>query len=146
MDQIAPERRSALMARIKGKNTGPELRARKVAHAMGLRFRLHRAGLPGKPDLVFPRWRIALFVHGCFWHQHAGCPRASFPKSRTEYWERKLRKNVERDPLVFAALKALGWRVVVIWECETNDPGYLARMLRKYFSGCSRPNRSRLVR
>lgn len=133
VDQIPPERRSALMGRIKRKNTGPELRTRKIAHAIGLRFQLHRNDLPGKPDLVFPRWRTALFVHGCFWHQHPGCPRASFPKSRTEYWGKKLRKNVERDALVIPALEELGWSVVVIWECETNDLVGLARILNKYF-------------
>ena len=129
-DQISAERRSLVMARIKGKNTGPELRARKTAHAMGLRFRLHRTDLPGKPDLVFPSRRVALFVHGCFWHQHAGCRRASSPKSRTEYWDAKLRRNVERDARLVPMLEALGWRVAVIWECETHDPEGLETILR----------------
>lgn len=122
VDQVSVARRSAIMARIKGHDTSPELRVRKVAHAVGLRFRLHRADLPGKPDLVFPKLQTALFVHGCFWHQHSGCRRASRPKSHTEYWERKLQRNVERDARSIQALQDQGWRAVVIWECETLDP------------------------
>ncbi|MFD1331105.1 very short patch repair endonuclease [Methylopila musalis] len=130
VDQISADRRSAVMARIKGKNTGPEVRVRKVAHAMGLRFRLNRTDLPGKPDLVFPKFRVALFVHGCFWHQHDGCRRASMPKSKTEYWGPKLRRNVERDALVAPALELLDWRAVIIWECETHDSEGLAEIIR----------------
>jgi len=118
------------MARIKGKNTGPELRVRRVAHAVGLRFRLQRTDLPGKPDMVFPRFRVALFVHGCFWHQHKGCRRASVPKSKTDYWEAKLRRNVERDAFAVPALEQLGWRAVVIWECETHDSEGLKATVR----------------
>ncbi|MER9605335.1 DNA mismatch endonuclease Vsr [Mesorhizobium sp. M0243] len=121
------------MARIKGSNTGPELRTRKAAHAIGLRFRLNRTDLPGKPDLIFPKHRIALFVHGCFWHQHAGCRRASVPKSSTEYWHKKLRRNVERDAQVIPALERLGWRAVVVWECETKDPSVLSGILEDIF-------------
>jgi DNA mismatch endonuclease (patch repair protein) len=118
------------MARIKGRDTGPELRVRKVAHALGLRFRLNRTDLPGKPDIVFPKFRIAVFVHGCFWHQHAGCRRASTPKSNTDYWDAKLRRNVERDAHTLLALTRQGWRMVVIWECETNDSERLADIIR----------------
>jgi DNA mismatch endonuclease (patch repair protein) len=130
VDQISAERRSAVMAKIKGKDTGPELRVRKAAHALGLRFRLHRSDLPGKPDLVFPKFRLALFVHGCFWHQHAGCRRASMPKSRTEYWEAKLRRNVQRDAVNGSALESMGWHSIVIWECETNDAETLEEIIR----------------
>jgi len=130
VDQISAERRSTVMARIKGRNTGPELRVRKVAHALGLRFRLNRNDLPGKPDVVFPKFRIALFVHGCFWHQHTGCRRASKPKSNTDYWEAKLRRNVERDARTLLALTKQGWRMVVIWECETSDSERLADIIR----------------
>jgi len=130
VDQITAERRSAVMARIKGKNTGPELRTRKASHAMGLRFRLHRADLPGRPDMVFPKWKTALLVHGCFWHQHQNCRRASKPKSQIDYWGNKLRRNVERDAAATHALEELGWRVVVIWECETHDPDRLRDILR----------------
>lgn len=130
VDQISAERRSAVMAKIKGKDTGPELRVRRAAHSLGLRFRLHRADLPGKPDLVFPKFRLAVFVHGCFWHQHAGCRRASMPKSKTDYWEAKLRRNVERDALNASALESMGWRSVVIWECETQDTKNLGDIIR----------------
>lgn len=129
VDQISAERRSAVMATIKGKNTGPELRVRKTAHAMGLRYRLHRMDLPGKPDLVFPILRTALFVHGCFWHQHKGCKRASIPKSKTEYWYAKLTRNVARDAATIPALEAIGWRPVVIWECETKDEAQLRQII-----------------
>lgn len=138
VDQISAERRSAVMAQIKGKNTGPEVRVRKAAHAMGLRFRLHRTDLPGKPDMVFPKFRVALFVHGCFWHQHAGCRRASMPKSKTEYWEAKLRRNVARDALVAPALQLLGWRSVVIWECETNNRSTLSDVIVERVVGIAR--------
>jgi DNA mismatch endonuclease (patch repair protein) len=108
------------MARIKGKGTGPEMNVRRAAHAIGLRFRLHRADLPGKPDLIFPKFRLALFVHGCFWHQHEGCRRASMPKSRTEYWHPKLQRNLDRDKRNQDALQGLGWRVETLWECEVS--------------------------
>lgn len=109
------------MARIRAKDTSPEIRLRKAAHALGFRFRLHRNGLPGKPDLVFPKLQIAMFVHGCFWHQHRECRRASSPKSRTDYWGPKLARNVERDARNASALESLGWRVVTIWECQTTN-------------------------
>lgn len=130
-DQISPERRSAVMARIAGKNTGPEMRVRKAAHALGLRFRLHRKDLPGKPDLVLPKHQAAVMVHGCFWHRHEGCRRASSPKSNTGYWGAKLDRNVARDQRNAAELERLGWRVVVIWECETKNPESLGSILRQ---------------
>lgn len=135
VDQVSSERRSVNMAKIKDKNTGPEMRTRKAAHALGFRFRLHRKDLPGKPDLVFPKHKVALFVHGCFWHQHEDCRRASTPKSRTEYWTKKLARNVERDRQNRPALLALGWNPVVIWECETHDPVELARILEERVRG-----------
>lgn len=119
VDRLTPERRSWLMARVKSKNTSPEMRVRRLAHFMGLRFRLHQKTLPGKPDLVFPRHSVALFVHGCFWHRHANCRKASTPKSETEFWESKFKYNIDRDRRHEAALRKLGWRVLVIWECET---------------------------
>lgn len=106
------------MGRIKSKGTVPEVNVRRAAHALGLRFRLHRKDLPGSPDLVFVRRKTALFVHGCFWHQHEKCRRASVPKSRPEYWLPKLSKNVTRDALNARRLIELGWRVEIIWECE----------------------------
>ena len=114
------------MSRVKGKHTGPEMIVRRAAHALGLRFRLHRKDLPGRPDLVFPRHKVALFVHGCFWHRHPGCRLASMPKSRIEYWQAKFDANVARDAAAEQALRDVGWRVVTVWECETRKEDELA--------------------
>src|SRR5580692_7367649 len=111
-NRLTPQRRSWLMSRVRGKNTTPEIRTRKIAHALGLRFRIHRQDLPGKPDIVFPRRRLALFVHGCFWHRHPGCRKATAPSSK--FWATKFSRNIRRDALVATELKALGWRVAVI--------------------------------
>lgn len=113
--------RSAQMALVKGKDTKPELRVRRLAHRLGFRFRLHRRDLPGSPDLVFPRRRAVVFVHGCFWHRHPdpNCWRSRLPKTRREFWIPKLEANVARDGAARAALEALGWRVLIVWECET---------------------------
>jgi DNA mismatch endonuclease (patch repair protein) len=107
------------MARIKSGNTLPELNLRKAVHRLGLRFRLHGSNLPGKPDLVFPRYKAVVFVHGCFWHRHAGCKIASTPKSNTEFWKSKFNRNTRRDARVVDELVARGWRVFIAWECET---------------------------
>lgn len=117
------------MSRVRSKNTSPEMRVRRLAHAIGLRFRLHRQDLPGKPDLTFPRHRVALFVHGCFWHRHQGCKKASTPKSRTDFWVSKFEHNVARDRQNEEALSALGWRVLVIWECETKSDDEIHNIL-----------------
>jgi DNA mismatch endonuclease, patch repair protein len=108
------------MARIKSGNTLPEVALRKAVHRCGLRFRLHGPQLPGKPDLVFPRYRAVVFVHGCFWHRHVGCKVASTPKSNAEFWIDKFNRNTERDARVADQLIARGWRVFIAWECETN--------------------------
>lgn len=100
---------------------------------MGLRFRLHRRDLPGTPDIVFPKHRLALFVHGCFWHRHPACPKASTPKSKTEFWQAKFARNVTRDQENESALIRLGWRVGIIWECETRNPDKLASRLEEIF-------------
>lgn len=121
------------MSRVRGKHTAPEMRVRQTAHAVGLRFRLHRKDLPGTPDLVFPKHHVAMFVHGCFWHQHAGCSKASSPKSRTEYWQAKFEANMRRDALAIGRLEALGWRVETIWECETKDAAALIARLEAIF-------------
>jgi DNA mismatch endonuclease (patch repair protein) len=109
------------MAKVRSTDTAPELRVRKAAHAVGLRFRLHRRDLPGTPDLVFPRHKLAVFVHGCFWHQHPECRRASMPATRSEFWSEKFAKNVARDRAAMAALAEKNWTALVIWECETRD-------------------------
>ncbi|EWY40534.1 XorII very short patch repair endonuclease [Skermanella stibiiresistens SB22] len=121
--------RSALMAKIGPRDTRPEMRVRKLAHAMGLRYRLHRRDLPGKPDMVFPSRRVALFVHGCFWHRHPGCKANRLPKTRVDFWEAKFQGNVERDARVTAELERRGWTVLVIWECETRDEDHLRAVL-----------------
>lgn len=121
MDTLAPEQRSLLMSRIRGKDTGPELRVRQLAYALGFRFRLHRRDLPGSPDLVFASRRKAIFVHGCYWHRHAGCRYAYSPKSNVQFWQAKFAANVARDQIATKALREQGWQVLVIWECETRD-------------------------
>jgi DNA mismatch endonuclease (patch repair protein) len=119
------------MSRVRGKDTSPEMRVRRIAHALGLRYRLHRRDLPGKPDLSFPKLRVALFVHGCFWHRHRDCRKAGDPKSREEYWQAKFAANIERDARAAKELTKLGWRVATIWECETKSPEQIATALRK---------------
>ena len=109
--------RSANMAKVRGKNTKPEMAVRRAAHALGLRFRLHRRDLPGTPDLVFPGRRTAIFVHGCFWHRHRGCRRATTPKSNTAFWLDKFAANRRRDAAAIRELRRRGFRVVVVWEC-----------------------------
>ena len=116
-----PEQRSRTMRAVRSRDTKPELTVRRFLHAAGLRYILHNRRLPGSPDLVFPKYRTVVFVHGCFWHQHANCPAASRPRSNTEYWSRKLTGNVERDARNRTSLEASGWRVLVIWECEIRE-------------------------
>lgn len=130
MDIVSPARRSAIMGRIKGRNTAPELAVRKLAYRLGYRFRLHRRDLPGSPDLVFVSRKKAVFVHGCFWHRHMGCRFAYEPKSNSDFWSTKFKKNVERDNRVTKELECMGWDVLVIWECETADSAALASKLR----------------
>ena len=123
---------SRRMAAVRQKGTAPELRVRKVAHALGFRYRLNRRDLPGTPDLVFPRLRKTIFVHGCFWHRHPGCPRTTSPKTRGDYWQSKFAENIARDTARLAQLQALGWETLVIWECETFDPGALLGSLSSF--------------
>ena len=123
------------MSRIRGKDTRPEMRVRRLVHGMGYRYRLHAKELPGRPDLVFRPRRKAIFVHGCFWHRHAGCSANQIPKTRSDYWRHKLDGNAERDRRNEAALRAAGWSVLVIWECETKgDPDRLARRIRRFLA------------
>lgn len=136
-DATAPPvdpRRSALMARIGPRDTAPELRVRRAAHALGARFRLHRRDLPGTPDIVFPGRRLVVFVHGCFWHRHAGCRHATSPKTRIEFWAGKFAANVARDARNRQDLEALGWRVETIWACETVRPEQLVERVATILS------------
>lgn len=126
MDRLSAEKRSWLMSRIGSKDTTPELTVRRLLHRIGYRYRLHMIGLPGKPDLVFPARKKVVFVHGCFWHGHAGCKYAKVPKSRAEFWREKMDKNKFRDERNQKELEQLGWDVFVVWQCQLKDP---ARML-----------------
>ena len=128
-DHLPPVKRSENMRAVKSKNTSPEKRVRSVAHRLGLRFRLHRKDLPGSPDMLFPGRRAALFVHGCFWHRHEECPKATMPKTNTDYWNEKFRRNVERDRETRNKLEKDGWKVIVIWECETRNEDSIENFL-----------------
>jgi DNA mismatch endonuclease (patch repair protein) len=130
-DRLTPEARSALMARIRGKDTEPERAVRRLLHAMGFRFRLHRRDLPGTPDIVLPGRRKAIFVHGCFWHGH-GCGRARLPKTRLDYWGPKIAANRARDARKTAALRRAGWSVAAVWECQLRRPSVLERRLTRF--------------
>ena len=131
MDTLTPEQRSALMARIRGVDTKPELFVRRALHGQGYRFRLHGRGLPGKPDIVFKKRKRAVFVHGCFWHRH-GCKRTTHPKSRQDYWQDKFAKNVARDRRNAALLEDDGWDVFVAWECEVDSDETLLQRLMEF--------------
>ncbi|HVZ92464.1 MAG TPA: DNA mismatch endonuclease Vsr [Rhizomicrobium sp.] len=122
--------RSAVMRAVKAKDTGPEMIVRRLVHGLGYRFRLHRADLPGKPDLVFPGRRAAIFVHGCFWHGHDCARGARTPKENRAYWTRKIARNAERDVAAVKDLRSLGWRTLTLWECELKKPGLAGRVGR----------------
>jgi len=126
------EQRSRIMRAVKSCDTGPELIVRRLAHSMGYRFRLHRRDLPGKPDLVFPRLRKIIFVHGCFWHGHDCLRGARVPKGNHEYWMKKIAKNRDRDRSVREALTGLGWKITVLWECELNNATGIRLRLRQF--------------
>ena len=129
VDKLTPDKRSRLMASIGQKNTKPELAVRSALHRLGYRFRLHRKDLPGRPDIVLPRYRVIILVHGCFWHQHRGCSLSSRPTTNSAFWQEKFRANKERDERNVRDLEAMGWRVHIIWECETKNRGELIRRL-----------------
>lgn len=139
-DRLSRERRSALMKAVPTRNTSPELIVRAILSRRGHRYRLHRRDLPGSPDLVFPGKRKVIFVNGCFWHLHEGCPKGRLPKSRLDYWKPKLDANKLRDAKDISALESLGWKVLVVWQCETKDPPSLLARLEDFL----RPSRRRL--
>jgi DNA mismatch endonuclease (patch repair protein) len=134
MDILTKKQRSAHMSRIRGKDTKPELVVRRMLRSMGFRFTLHDKKLPGTPDIVLPKRRRAILVHGCFFHSHTGCRLAYKPKTRRALWRAKFIRNVARDAAVRKALKTAGWRVTVIWECETRKPNKLLRRLNRILS------------
>jgi DNA mismatch endonuclease (patch repair protein) len=121
------------MRAVKQKHTGPELIVRELLSSLGLRYRLHQRNLPGSPDIVFASRKIAVFVHGCFWHRHGGCKRASAPKANNGFWEEKFERNQSRDRENRTKLEFLGWRLLVVWECETTDRDKLKRRLGDLF-------------
>ncbi|MCD8062392.1 MAG: DNA mismatch endonuclease Vsr [Akkermansiaceae bacterium] len=135
MDIVSKEKRSRMMSGIKGKNTKPELLLRSALHKLGFRFRIQRKDLPGKPDIVLPKYKTIIFVHGCFWHRHPGCKYAYTPKSNIEFWTSKLEGNVIRDRLTEKALEEMGWRILIVWECEVKtlieNDSFLRSMITK---------------
>jgi DNA mismatch endonuclease (patch repair protein) len=134
VDTLTPAQRSAVMARIRGKDTAPELAVRSLLRRMGYRFRVHRRDLPGSPDIVLSGRGVVVFVHGCFWHRHRGCRHAATPASRARFWRLKFERNVERDARNRVALRRLGWRVITVWECEisgSDQPSALAARLKR---------------
>jgi DNA mismatch endonuclease (patch repair protein) len=134
VDRISKEHRSWNMSRIRGCNTKPERIVRSKLHRMGFRFRLNRKDLPGKPDIVLPKYKTVIFVHGCFWHRHPGCKYSYTPKSRLEFWIPKFRKNIANDKKAVEALEKLGWRVIVFWECELADTENLEKRISVLFA------------
>lgn len=134
MDKLTSEQRSRNMAKIKSKNTRPEMTVRSLLHTMGFRFRLHVSNLPGKPDIVLPRFRVVIFVNGCFWHGHEGCSRAKLPATRAEFWSQKIERNKLRDAKVVAALEAAGYRCLILWECCLKDQEAIKLKLRNFLT------------
>ena len=135
-DTLSPEKRSALMKRIRGKDTKPELTVRRMVHAMGFRYRLHVKDLPGRPDLVFPKKRKIIFVNGCFWHHHTDprCRKSSIPKSRTDFWLEKFRRNAERDATVETNLAHASWEILVVWQCELKNLETLKQKIHDFLN------------
>lgn len=139
MDCLTPEQRKRNMSAIKGRDTKPEVLVRKLLHRLGYRFRIQRKDLSGKPDIVLPKHKTAIFINGCFWHRHAGCKYASTPSTNSEFWEKKFAANVKRDARNYAALREQGWNVLIIWECEVKEilrtkiiPGLPSRISSPY--------------
>jgi DNA mismatch endonuclease (patch repair protein) len=133
MDIVDRDTRSRMMSRIRNRDTEPEMTVRRELYRMGIRYRLHNGKLPGRPDIIISRLRTVIFVHGCFWHRHPGCRLAYTPKSNIEFWQRKLTGNAVRDANNHARLTELGWRVIVIWECETRNRNTLGQRLSHLF-------------
>ena len=131
MDIKTKEKRSQNMARIRSKNTAPELRIRKMLTKLGWKYRLHSKNLPGKPDIVVSKIKTAIFVNGCFWHQHKGCKKCTIPKSHIEHWRRKLEGNIQKQKQNIKVLHRLGWEALIIWECQTKNEKSLYKILRR---------------
>ena len=136
MDVFTKEKRSRIMSKVKGKNTKPERLVRSLLHGMGYRFRLHRRDLPGNPDIVFPKHKKVIFVHGCFWHGHEDCLRSKRPSSNQEFWDEKLNKNIQRDKNNILTLRNMGWTPLIIWTCEIKDIVLLKLKLQNFIESC----------
>lgn len=134
MDKLSKEKRSWNMSRIKSKNTKPELKVRSLLHKLGYRFRLHRKDLPGKPDIVLPKYKAVILVNGCFWHRHPRCKKAYTPKENVDFWEEKFNKNISRDKKNLELLKKYGWDVFIVWECETGSRSSIEKALEGFLS------------
>lgn len=134
MDVFSSEKRSWIMRQVRGRDTKPEILVRSIVHRLGYRFRLHRKDLPGCPDIVLPRHKKVIFVHGCFWHGHPQCKRSVRPTTNTDFWDKKLDLNIQRDERFQQELKEMGWGVLVVWQCETRDPENLIRKLERFLS------------
>jgi len=132
VDVFSKDKRSRIMSKVKGKNTKPELVVRSLLHKMGYRFRLHRRDLPGNPDIVLPKYKKIIFVHGCFWHGHEGCPRSKRPTSNEDFWNKKLNRTICRDKENFTRLKEAGWSTYVVWTCELKDLDLLKNKLKRF--------------
>lgn len=131
-DVFSPEKRSWIMSRVKGRDTKPEILVRSIVHQMGYRFRIHRRDLPGNPDIVLPRHGKVIFVHGCFWHGHERCLRSKRPTTNKKFWNDKLDGNIKRDERFRRALAHIGWKAIVVWQCETRKPDRLLRKLERF--------------
>lgn len=135
MDVFSKKKRSQIMSHVSGKNTKPEIFVRSLLHNLGYRFRLHRKDLPGKPDITLPKHKKIIFVHGCFWHGHTGCPRSKRPATNQKFWREKLDKNIARDKVTVNALKQLGWDVLIVWSCEVKNANKLKDKLLLFLEG-----------
>ncbi len=131
VDNLTKEERSAQMSKVRGKNTKPEMAVRSLLHRAGYRYGLHRKDLPGKPDIVMPKYATVIFVHGCFWHRHEGCEKNRTPKTRKKFWEAKFERNIANDKRNTRQLRALGWSVITVWECELKNPEKLLKRLER---------------
>ncbi len=134
MDTLSKEERSERMSRVRSKNSAAEMRLRRLIHGMGFRYRLHVRSLPGTPDLVFPSRRAVIFMHGCFWHRHDNCHLARLPKSRMDFWGQKLEANKQRDRKNEELLRKLGWRVLVVWECQMKDIDTVSAIVKEFLT------------
>lgn len=131
-DVFSEEKRSWIMSRVKGRDTKPEIVVRSIIHRMGFRFRLHQRDLPGTPDIVLPRHKKVVLIHGCFWHSHKGCSRSKRPTTNVEFWNSKIEGNIERDKRSCRSLRRMGWKVLVVWQCETRNPEKLLGKLERF--------------